>query len=360
VSEPLSAPLPITLLTGFLGSGKTTVLNRLLGRPELSDTAVIINEFGEIGLDHLLVEKVSENLRVLNSGCLCCTVRGDLVDALRELDERRTRGEVAPFSRVVVETTGLADPAPVLHTLMADPAIGSGYRLAGVVTTVDAVNGAATLDRYAEAVKQVAVADRLLLTKSDLADARDLESLSERLRDLNPGAPIQCVVDGRVDPADVLAAGWYDPLHRSSDVHEWMKRERHAAEHRAHEHESPAHGHRHDASRHDEHVQAHCFVLEEAVGEAAFAHWLELMASMRGERLLRVKGLVQLADRPGEPLVVHGVQHVFHPAYRLPHWPSDDHRTRIVFITRDLDRGEIARTFHKFVGARPMDTLAIA
>jgi G3E family GTPase len=322
---------PVTVLTGFLGSGKTTVLNALLQRPELSDTAVVINEFGEVGIDHLLVENVGENLRLLASGCVCCTVRGDLVDTLGELAARRARGEVA-FSRVVVETTGLADPAPVLHTLMADPALTSDFRLEGVVTTVDAVNGLATLERHAEAVKQVGVADTLLLTKTDLAEPHAVDALAARLERLNPGARVCHVVDGVVDPAQVLGAGWIDPG------------ERYAA---------PALDH--DHHHHHEHVRAHAFVFEAPLPEAAFLHWLDLMAAMRGERLLRVKGLVHLADDPERPLVVHGAQHVFHPPRKLAAWPTDDRRTRLVFIVDGIARADIERTFRKFVAVQPSE-----
>ena len=193
--------IPVTVLTGFLGSGKTTLLNKLLRRPELADTAVIINEFGEIGLDHLLVEKSTEDGMVtLNSGCLCCTVRGDLVRTMSELFLKRAKGEVTPFKRMVVETTGLADPAPILHTLMTDPLLATRYRLDGVVTTVDGVNGSSTLDNHEEAVKQAAVADRLLLTKSDIAEAPKLDELKHRLQHLNPGADAMSITSGEIDP----------------------------------------------------------------------------------------------------------------------------------------------------------------
>jgi G3E family GTPase len=325
---------PVTVLTGFLGSGKTTLLNRLLQRPELADTAVIINEFGSVGIDHLLVEHVDENLRVLASGCLCCTVRGDLIETLATLAQRRERGE-ARFERVIVETTGLADPAPVLHTLMADPAVTGSYRLDGVVTTVDAVNGMATLERHAEAVKQVGMADALLLTKTDMVDPSAVESVIDRLRKLNPGARLHRVHDGRIDPAEVLGIGWIDPLGRE------------ALRSPEHEHE---HGHHHhDVNRHSERVRAHAFVFDAPLPRTAFLHWLDLMAALRGERLLRVKGLVQLAEEPDRPLVVHGVQHVFHPPRQLDAWPSDDRRTRLVFIVDGIDRTEIERTFQKFV-----------
>lgn len=324
---------PVTVLTGFLGSGKTTLLNQLLQRPELADTAVIINEFGEVGIDHLLVDHADENLRVLASGCLCCTVRGDLIDTLATLARRRDAGQVT-FSRVIVETTGLADPAPVLHTLMADPAVNHAFSLDGVVTTVDAVNGRATLARHAEAVKQVGVADVLLLTKTDLADPVDVDGLITTLRGLNPGARLHTVRDGAVDPDAVLGIGWIDPLGRQA----LEEPEGHADHH-----------HHHDVNRHGEHVRSHAFCFTEPLPRAGFLHWLDLMATLRGERLLRVKGLVQLAEAPGRPLVVHGVQHVFHPPTQLDAWPSDDHRTRLVFIVDGIPRAEIERTFRKFV-----------
>ena len=333
---------PVTVLTGFLGSGKTTLLNRLLRHPGLADTAVIINEFGTVGIDHLLVDHIDENLRVLASGCLCCTVRGDLIDTLTMLAQRHEREQVR-FSRVIVETTGLADPAPVLHTLMADPALAGLYRLDGVATTVDAFNGAATLERHREAVKQVGMADALLLTKTDLVEPAAVDDLVERLHHLNPGARLHLVRDGCVDPAAVLGVGWIDPLGRQPLRVQGLGKYRH--------YHGPD-----DANRHGDHIRAHAFVFDEPVPREAFLHWLDLTAALRGERLLRVKGLVQSAEDPERPLVVHGVQHLFHPPRQLDAWPTDVQRTRLVFIVDQIERDEIARTFRKFVGT--LETLA--
>ena len=322
---------PVTLLTGFLGSGKTTLLNQLLQLPELADTAVIINEFGEVGLDHLLVEQVSENLRLLQSGCLCCTVRGDLVDTLVDLHKRRQQQSLPAFTRVMIETTGLADPTAVLQTFMVDPQVLEHYRLEQVVTTVDAVNGSRTLDRHSEALRQVSLADRLLLTKTDLADGAAVFSLKQRLVDLNPDAQIIQVMSGRASAADVLAAVTWDAF----------KAEAHLARI-----DDGLRG----TSHRDGNVHSHCLVFDQPLPGARLAHWLELMAMVRGESLLRVKGLVQLAEHPDQPTVVHGVQQICHPLRQLPDWPSNDRRSRIVLIVQDLEFAEIARTFEKFVG----------
>src|SRR5215468_8164237 len=213
--------IPVTLLTGFLGSGKTTVLNHVRKQPEMAATAVIINEFGEIGLDHLLVEKASDDdMVMLQSGCLCCTIRGDITDTLVNLFVSRAKGKIN-FVRAVIETTGLADPAPIVHALISDPIVAERYMLDGVVTTVDAVNGAGTLDRQPEALKQAAVADRLLLTKTDLADANAVAALEARLAALNPAATIAPVAQGVVDPAVLFDLGLFDPDRKTVEVQRW-------------------------------------------------------------------------------------------------------------------------------------------
>jgi G3E family GTPase len=338
--EP-SSLIPVTLLTGFLGSGKTTVLNHVLKQPDMAATAVIVNEFGEIGLDHLLVERSSEDVVLLNSGCLCCTVRGDIVDTLTNLFVDRVKGKVPYYTRVAIETTGLADPAPILHTLMTDPIVAARYMLDGVVTTVDAVNGAGTLDHHPEAVKQAAVADRLLLTKTDLAGSVARQEIEARLRTLNPSATIMPVAQGAVDPAHLFNIGFYDPATKSVDVRRWLRDEAFESGH-AHDHQHP------DVNRHDDRIRAFCIIRDRPISWAALSAWLDGLATTRGDDLLRLKAIVALSDRPDQPVVLHGVQHLFHPPVLLPEWPSEDHRTRMVFITRDLPREAIEATLAAF------------
>lgn len=340
-----------TVITGFLGSGKTTLLNALLTQDGMDKTAVLINEFGEIGLDHLLVREVSEDVVLLNSGCICCSVRGDLISGLRDLFVKRTRGEIPEFDRVIIETTGLADPAPILHTLMTDPLLTTKFRLDSVVTTVDAIHGAGQLDSHPESVKQAAVADRILMTKSDLVDDETRTNIETRLRALNPAAPIYPVVNGDIAVAKLFNAGLYDPTTKSMDVQKWLRDEayeQHGEEHHhdhAHHHEhSDDHGHshdhahdhhHHDVNRHDDHIRSFCITFDEPLHWDAFVTWAEIFTQMRGESLLRVKGILNLVGEDA-PVAIHAVQHIFHPPASLPAWPSDDHRSKIVFITKDL------------------------
>ena len=338
ISTEPTALIPVTLLTGFLGSGKTTVLNHVLKQPGMAATAVIVNEFGEIGLDHLLVERSSEDVVLLNSGCLCCTVRGDIVDTLTNLFVDRVKGKVPFFTRVAIETTGLADPAPILHTLMTDPIVAARYVLDGVVTTVDAVNGAGSLDRQPEAVKQAAVADRLLLTKTDIAEPDARQAIEARLKELNPSAAIVSVAQGAIDSALLFNIGFYDPTTKSLDVRRWLRDESFEGDHG----QDVGHGHEHpDVNRHDDRIRAFCITREQPISWAALSTWLDGLAAMRGDDLLRLKAIVALSDRPDQPVVLHGVQHLFHPPVLLPEWPSEDRRTRMVFITRDLPRETI-------------------
>ena len=343
-----ATPIPLTVLTGFLGAGKTTLLNRLLKDEGMAETAVIINEFGEVSLDHLLVEYVGDNMVLLQSGCLCCTMRGDLVDALetllRDLDNRRCK-----FRRVLLETTGLADPAPLLHTAMAHPYLVLRYRLDGVVTVVDAVNGEATLDEHAEAVKQAAVADRIVLSKTDLADAEQRARIVARLHALNPAASILDAAQGEATAEGILNCGLYDPDKKIPDVKKWLAAEAYS---QAHAH---SHAHHHDINRHDEHIGSFALTSDVAIPAGTLEMFLELLRATHGAKLLRIKGIVKLAEMPDTPVVVHGVQHVFHPTARLPHWPDDDHRTRLVFITRDLPERTVRELFDAFTGTTAPD-----
>ena len=319
---------PVSIITGFLGSGKTTLLNHVLQSPAMAGAAVIINEFGEIGLDHLLIATPNENTVLLSSGCICCTVRGDLVDTLRGLDAQRLAGGVPPFNRVLIETTGLADPVPIIQTVISDEKIAPRFEMDCVITLVDAVNGLSQLDRQPEAVKQAAVADRLLMTKTDLADEAQTCALRERLAQLNPGVPVQTVHRGKIDPASLFGAALNADA-RGPEVARWLRDD---AVTRVTS--NPAH-------RHDAHIRSHCLYLDEPVSRMGMTAWLTAIASLRGANLLRVKALLNVE---GEAVVVHAVQTLIHEPVTLAQWPDADRRSRLVFITRDMARAELEAT----------------
>ena len=341
MSEPAMSEyssIPVSVITGFLGSGKTTLLNHLLGHPDMEETAVLINEFGDIGIDHLLVETISEDIVVLNSGCICCTVRGDLIDSLRELFIKRLRGEVPQFRRVLIETTGLADPAPVIHTLMNDPVIAERYRMDGIVTTVDAVLGDGQLDTHEESVKQAAVADRIVMTKTDLAEDDAVAGLRRRLGELNPGATLIAAEHGQIEPGILLDSGLYNPETKTPDVRRWLNDEAYIERH----------DHHHDVNRHDARIGSFCLVVDEPIPWDGFVTFLEALLGTHGENVLRVKGVLNVVGED-RPVAVHGVQHVFHRPVALPAWTGDDRRSRLVFITRDIGRQAIEDTFRAFI-----------
>jgi len=312
--------VPVALLTGFLGSGKTLLLNALLKAPQFANTAVIVNEFGEIGLDHVLVQSSTDNVVLLEAGCLCCTIADSLHETLADLQFRRARGEIPRFERVVIETTGLADPAPILNTLLGNRLVTEHYRLDAVVVTADAVHFIDELQKNREVEKQVAVADRLVITKADVAPTAPVKA---RLAQLNPRAE---VFESRQGSAALAAFAPGDPLQaRAVPVVE------------------AAHAHHHDVNRHDEHVRSHSVVLDGPVSWSGITAWSRIVVEKLGDRLLRCKGLVQIAET-GEIVFLQGVQRVFHAPERLPRWPDDDHRSRLVCITRDVDAAELRRT----------------
>ena len=329
--DALAGLIPVSIITGFLGSGKTTLINRLLRQPEMNRVAVVINELGEIGVDNELVEVSSEQMMLLNNGCLCCVLRGDLQETLRDLFLKRRNGEIIDFDRVMIETTGLADPAPVMQTLITDTLLLEQYRLDCVVTLVDAVNVSGQLDQFTEPVKQIALADRLVITKSDLIDGSQLERLETRLNELNPRAPVRIALKGEIDLAFLIDVGLKRTSARLEEIERWLG-------------DTDGHSHEGDSHRHDEHVKTFVLRLEKPMSWATFTQCMEVLTALRGPDLLRVKGLVNVEGKPG-PMVVQGVQHLFHPPLELAAWPGDDRSTRLVFITRGITRESVMQLF---------------
>ncbi|MGF0539635.1 CobW family GTP-binding protein [Agrobacterium sp. ES01] len=354
--------VPVSIITGFLGAGKSTLLNRILKDPAMRDAAIIINEFGEVGIDHLLVTASDEAIIELSDGCLCCTVRGALVDTLAMLADAMQTAGLKKLTRVVIETTGLADPAPVMQSVMGHPVIGETFELEGVVTLVDAVNGVSNLERFSEAVKQVAVADRLILSKNSMSDAATVATLRERLRELNPHAPI---VDGDSEEAGLASIfdnGLYDPQTKTADVARWLRAEtgdahshHHHDGHHHHHHHDHGH-HHHDINRHGENIRSFSIIHDQPIDPAALEMFMDLLRSAHGEKLLRMKAIVGLTDNPERPLVLHGVQSIFHRPERLPEWPDPkDKRTRLVLITQNLPEDYVRELFDTFAGKPSID-----
>ena len=351
ITDEGAGRLPVSLITGFLGSGKTTLLNKLLQHPDMADTAVAINEFGEIGLDQVFIEHDDGDVVVMANGCLCCTIRGDLEDTVMGVFTRRERGEVPDFDRFLIETTGLADPAPILEVLLSNPMMSRVFSVDAVVTTVDGLFGLRQLDEHEESVKQAAIADRLLVTKTDLAEMDAVASLTARLSALNPGADICEVRHGEIAPAKLFGAGLFGTADKAADVRRWLSDQ--------HDDDHADHGHGANVNRHDAHISTFCLTIDEPVDWRSFSRWLGRLKIKRADNLLRVKGLLHVAGERG-PVAIHGVHHVFHPPVALERWPSDDHRSRIVFITRDLAAGEVEASWREFQTTRGESRPAMA
>jgi G3E family GTPase len=316
--------IPVSVITGFLGSGKTTLLGRLLREPSMNRTAVIINEFGSIGLDHDLIETSDETFVRLSNGCLCCNIRSDLTLTLGDLAARRAAGTLPPFERVVIETSGLADPAPILHALMTDPDLCDVYALDGVVTTVDAVIGLATLDAHEQSRRQAAVADKIVITKTDVPESQST-ALAARLSKINPGATLMEVISGAITPTALFGARLHDAGRKEPNVQQWVAHEKQDAM-------APNGAHH----RHEDDITSFCIVRDEPVHAVTLALFLSALAENCGPDLLRTKGIVRVAEEPERPAVIHGVQHVYHAPVWLERWPSADRRTRMALIGRHI------------------------
>lgn len=370
VTKPLNLPdldtpmeaavssVPLTVITGFLGSGKTTTLAHILADPHMAGAAVIINEFGEMGLDHLLVERPREDVVLLENGCLCCTVRGDLVNTLTGLFVARARGEIMDFDRILVETTGLADPIPVLKTAHTDPELAEFLHLEHVITTVDAVHGGEQIRAHPECAKQICTADTVLITKTDLAGRGTIDPLRADIERLNPGVEQIEVVNGQIAPDRLFAVlrGCAAPasslphgLHLdAADNHGYA---RHDHDHSGHH----AHGHTHDEAHHTAGITSYPVVVEAPATANGLQVWTQMLSDFNGADLLRIKGIVNIE---GRPYVLQAVQHLVHPLTELPAWPSDDRRTRLIFITRNIPPVAIERTLHALAFDLPKRNVA--
>ncbi len=337
---------PVTILTGFLGSGKTTLLNRALRDPAMAHTAVVINEFGEVGLDQALAARSDDTIMVLENGCLCCTVFGDLVTTLNRLYHAREAGEIPRFDHVMIETSGLADPAPVIQAFLSDPTLAGLYRVGAVIAVVDAVNGPDTLDNHIESVRQVALADCILLTKLDLVEPEKAgtaeAALSARLRRLNPAAQIMRIDDPALDIGALLRRPALDPADPAADARAWLNA---TAYERHDEHDHAGHDHAdhadHHHGLHDRDIASFCFIREQPISREALRFLLDALQQNLGPSLLRVKGIIHVAEEPERPAVIQGAQHLLHTLSWLDRWPDADRRSKIVFITQGYERADV-------------------
>ena len=347
-----SQRIPIILLTGFLGSGKTTVLSRLLKTENFSRTGVLINEFGEVALDGDLVLHESEQIIETSSGCLCCTIRGDVQKSLVALHDKNGGAERRHFDRVIIETTGLADPSPFIATLSADWRLAEDYVFSGIVTTADAIHTASTLEHHEESVKQIALADAVLLTKTDLLEPREnpnlIAEVKGRILKINPDATVM-LADAAEEAFDfALSRGAYNLREHPERVQEWLNEAAYAQKEHHHHHDGDHHhhDHHHDVNTHGGDIHAFSLVLEEPMHGFALMMAIDLLRTSLGTDLLRFKAILQTSDSPDQPVIIHAVQHTLHNLQRLPTWPTEDRRSRMVFITRGLTRSSVGVLLH--------------
>ena len=332
--------IPVTVITGFLGSGKTTLLSSILKKKEMQKTAVIINEFGEIGLDHALIEHTDENIVELQSGCICCTIQGDLNKTLIDLFDKMMNGKVSSFNRILIETTGLANPVPIIHTLMSSIELIRIYSLDGVITVVDSINGEKTLDLHEESLKQLALAEKIILSKTDIVDKDEINSLIYRIKEINPVSQIVFSKFGNIPLEEIFGLGAYDPYKKSEDVKKWLAAEKY---------KDKKHHHHHDVNRHNENIRAFSMMSENPVNMIAFSFFRDMITAALGVNLLRMKGIINIAGEE-RPAVIHGVQHIFHPVQWLEKWPDNDRRTKLVFITQNIKKEQIEDFFRPLMG----------
>lgn len=329
--------IPVNVVTGFLGSGKTTLLQGLLKSPLLTDTAVLVNEFGEIGLDHHLLQSATNPTLLMDNGCVCCAIRGDLQEALRSLFEQRERGDIPAFKRVVIETSGLADPVPIAYTVLTEPVLQHHFRLGHVVTAVDAVNGLSQLSEFEESVKQVAVADRLVLTKTDIADPGQIAAVKARLTELNLSAPILDAAVDDLSPQRLIIEDLNDPDGKAREAEQWAGLAGKG---------DPDHALDH---HHTEGVTSFALVFDTSLDWTAFGIWMTMLLNRHGDKVLRIKGILNVTG-VDTPVLINGVQHVVHPPVHLPAWPDADQRSRLVFIVKGMDRAKIESSLSAFNG----------
>lgn len=341
----------LTVLTGFLGSGKTTILSSLIKQKQMVNSAIIINEFGEVGLDHDLIETTDENVIELRNGCICCTIQGDLKTTLLNLIKKMEKGDIPIINHVIIETTGLADPVPIIHTLMSSLDLQRIFSLDGVITVVDSVNGEATFNTHEEAVKQTAFADRIILSKTDIVDKGTINFLNKRIKEINPKVTIIKSDKNSFPMSKLLGLNDYNPQNKDWNVKEWLEIEKNKSSNYLHNHHD--HHHKHNLNRHGDNIETFAMVTSQPTSMTSVNFFLELLMSQMGENILRIKGILNIKGE-NRPAVIHGVQHIFHPLEWLEKWPSNDKKSRLVFITKNTNKNTID-DFFKIIGENELN-----